>query len=246
MIELGPCEITGVFGPPASGKTHLIQNWLQSDFSLMNRCVIFDVTGEYVDDENYNHVWSNPRELARRIMDNQWYFRVAYHCGKYVGEEFEQIVRVLCHFDCYKVIVADEFHEICPIYETPDSVQAMLRYARHAHLAVIAASQRIADVHKLFTAGCRMTVLFHTEEARDLLAIRDRWGDGCANAVRELRPLLYNDVTRVTQQIPQAIVKTRGYTPRVYDFESNCYLRDVVSTDESDIVEIGGEDETSN
>lgn len=220
MIDLGQCEITGVFGPMASGKTFLIALWLR----LQNRFVRFDATGETVDDAEVEHIWMSPKALHARLAENPYYFRISYHPGPQLEEDFEWCLKCLWRVDQYKLLVVDEFHEVCSVSETPVYVRTCLRYARHAHLGLIGASQRIADVHKLFTAGCRLVVLFWTQEARDIEAIRARWGSDCAEAVANLRPLLHNDETGVTKQVPQCVVIPRGEKFKIYDFQTDSYV----------------------
>jgi hypothetical protein len=219
-IELGPCEIAGVFGPMASGKTYLLSSWLHSGHALANRYVRFDVTGETLDDPELLHIWKSPRDLYEAIKSSPYYFRIAYHPGENLETDFRHALRALWRLDVYKLIVVDEFHEVCSVNETPRYVQTMLRYARHAHLAVVAASQRIADVHKLFTAGCRKVVIFRSDEARDFVAIRDRWGLEAAEHMRALRPLIYDDVRKITRQVPQCLIIDKGSAPVIYDFQT--------------------------
>jgi len=220
MIELGQCEITSVFGPMASGKTYLIEKgWLPTQ----NRYVRFDVTGESIDIPGIEHIWKNPRQLYERLRQNPYYFRIAYHPGTNIQEDFYYVVKCLWRIDVYKLIVCDEFHEVCPVSETPKFVQTMMRYARHDRLAVIGASQRIADVHKLFTSGSRKVIIFWTQEARDLIAVRERWGGDAEEMVANLRPLLYNDRTKEVRQIPQCLVIEKGSPPKVYDFQTGSY-----------------------
>jgi len=220
MIELGQCEITAVFGPMASGKTYLIEHeWLVNE----NRYVRFDATGESVETPGIEHIWKSPRALYDRLAANPYYFRIAYHPGTDIQEDFYYVTRCLWRLDCYKLLVCDEFHEVCSVSETPKFVQTMMRYARHNHLAVIGASQRIADVHKLFTSGSRKVIIFYTQEARDLIAVRDRWGGGAEEMVANLRPLLYNDRTKEVRQIPQCLVIEKGSDPRIYDFKTSAY-----------------------
>jgi hypothetical protein len=220
MIPLGQCEITGIFGPMASGKTYLISQWLKNQ----NRYVRFDATGETCEDAGVEHVWQSPAALHERLKANPYYFRIAYHPGPELEEDFNWCLKVLWRQDVYKLMVVDEFHEVCPVSETPKYVRTMLRYARHAHMGVIGASQRLADVHKLFTAGCRLVILYWTQEARDLDAVQDRWGRECADAVANLRPLIYNDQTKVTKQIPQCVVIPRGEKFKVFDFAKDAYV----------------------
>lgn len=223
MIELGPCEIVGVFGPVASGKTYLIDRWLDGQ----NRYVRFDVTGETIDRAGIEHIWHSPLQLHDRLLldpKRRHYFRIAYHPGRDLERDFYECLAVCWRSPVYKLLVVDEFHEVCSVNDTPDYVRTMLRYARHDHLALIGASQRIADVSKLFTSGCRMVILYWTQEARDLIAIQDRWGKQTAEAVRNLRPLIYDDVSKTTKQIPQCVVCTKSAPPYIYDFQTNKVL----------------------
>lgn len=221
MIELGECEITAVFGPMASGKTHLIEKvWL----STQDRYVRFDATGESLDNPSVTHIWKSPRLLFEHLAAHPYAFRVAYHPGPNIQEDFYHVLRCLWRLDTYKLLVCDEFHEVCNVSETPKFVQVAMRYARHNHLSIIGASQRIADVHKLFTSGARKVVIFYSQEARDLLAVRDRWGSDAEEMVANLRPLLYDDRTKNVRQIPQALVIAKGAKPKIYDFATQSFL----------------------
>lgn len=241
MIELGQCEITAVFGPMASGKTYLIEKeWLPAQ----NRVVRFDATGESLEDPEFEHVWKNPKALYERLEKNPYHFKISYHPGTNIQEDFYWVVRCLWRLDVYKLLVCDEFHEVCNVSETPKFVQTMMRYARHNHLSVIGASQRIADVHKLFTSGARKVVIFFSQEARDLMAVRDRWGSEAENMVANLRPLLYDDRTKVVRQIPQALVIEKGSPPKVYDFKTGSYVN-ADSSDPSDEEGSENDSETS-
>ena len=241
MIDLGACEITSLFGPMASGKTYLIEKvWIPT----LPRYVRFDSTGESISDPSVIHVWRSPRELYERLRQSPYCFRIAYHPGENIQTDFEFCVQALWRMGRYsntpRTIICDEFHEVCSVNETPAFVQTMMRYARHAMLAVIGASQRIADVHKLFTSGSRKVVIFHTREARDLDAVRQRWGVECEEMVVNLRPLLYNDVTKQAKQVPQCVVIERGFRPKIYDFQSDQYLDYGTESEPFEEVEAGG------
>jgi hypothetical protein len=238
-LTLGPCEIAGVFGPMASGKTYLIDQWLKDQ----NRYVRFDVTGETCDDPSVEHFWqtpdaSGPLRMYDAITTRPYYFKIAYHPGEDLQWEFRQTLRALWRrSEIFKMMVCDEFHEVCSVNDTPDFVKTMLRYARHAHLSMIGASQRIADVHKLFTAGCRQVIIFRSDEARDYIAVADRWGKDCAEAMRQLRPLIYDDVTKTTKQIPQCIVAARGKAPIMYDFVTDSFSEIGVASNVTEEIE---------
>jgi hypothetical protein len=229
MIELGQCEITAVIGPMASGKTYLIENdWLPTQ----NRVVRFDATGESMEAPGWEHVWKSPKQLWERLQENPYYFKIAYHPGTNIQEDFYWCVKCLWRLDVYKMIVCDEFHEVCNVSDTPKFVQTMMRYARHNHLSVIGASQRIADVHKLFTSGARQVVIFYTQEARDLMAVRDRWGSEAEEMVANLRPLLYNDQSKEVRQVPQCLVIRKGSPPQVYDFATKSFVNSADSSEQ--------------
>lgn len=243
MIQLGPCEITAVFGPMASGKTYLINQWLKGQ----NRYVRFDATGETTEDVGVEHIWQSPAELWARLTRNDCYYRIAYHPGSELAVDFHYTLKCLWRLDPYKLLVCDEFHEVCPVNETPKYVKTMMRYARHAHLALIGASQRLADVHKLFTGGARQVILFRNDDARDVDAMRDRYGKEAALAYQKLRPLIHDDVNNVTHQIPQCMVIPRGGKPAIFDFKENKYVVTLGARpdSDSDAEEIQDEDNSS-
>lgn len=213
-----PCTIVFVCGPVRSGKTYLINEWCKRE----NRLVRFDATGETTEDETMQHIWNSPRQLNDAIKVNPYAYRIAYHPGTDILVDFEWASKILWRTDASKVLVCDEFHEIAPVNDTPRWIQTILRYARHDRMGLIAASQRIADVHKLFTQSANMVILFHTTEARDLDAIESRWR--CADLVENLRPLLYEDLTGKTKQIPQCVVIQKGTKPKIYDFKTDAFI----------------------
>lgn len=214
MLALPDCKMTFVCGPVASGKTHLLKRWIATD----NRHVVFDSTGEYMDDGAHEQIWCQPRALYQRVKTNPYYYRLVYVPGRNRQTDFAHVLNVLWWVDQPKLLVCDEVADICPVDQLDENIEMLLRFARKDKMGFLTASQRIADVHKLFTGGCRMVVLFQTHEARDLDAIDARWR--CAAMVEELRPLLHDDVTNVTHQIPQCVVIEKGQKPYVYDFAS--------------------------
>ncbi len=214
MLTLPDCKMTFVCGPVASGKTHLLKRWLATD----NHHVIFDGSGEFLDDDDRQTIWASPKELYDRLKENPYYFRIVYQPGLHREEDFGWVLKAMWWIDQPKLLVCDEFHEICPVEYKSEEVEMMLRFARHDKLGFVGASQRIADVNRLYTSACRMVVLFQTNEARDLEAIEQRWR--CSRMVEELRPLLHDDVSKVTTQIPQCVVILKGQKPYVYDFKT--------------------------
>jgi hypothetical protein len=227
MLALPDCVMTFVCGPVASGKTHLIKRWVATD----NRHVIFDSTGEYGEDGQHEEVWANPRKLWERVRSNPYFFRIVYVPGRDRNADFSHVLNALWWRDTPKLLVCDEVADICPVDSLDEEIERVLRFARKDKMGFLTASQRIADVHKLFTGGCRMVVLFQTHEARDLDAIEDRWK--CADQVEGLRPLLYDDIKQVTRQVPQCCVIEKGKRPYVYDFATENAVRENAGSEDS-------------
>lgn len=223
MITLPSCKIVGVFGPVASGKTYLIMMWAES----LKRVVIFDVTGEFVSKPGFTVYFRNVKLMWAQLQKTPWYFRIVFQPGRNLENAFAWALSAVWHTKSDKQFIVDEFHKICPVNSASEDVETMLRFARHDKLGFIGVSQRIADVHKLFTSSCRMTILFYTSEARDLVAISDRWGREVEQQVLHLRPLIHDDVTGVTSQVPQCVVIERGQRAKVYDFQTQSFVKTV-------------------
>jgi len=208
MIDFPSGEMVGIFGPVSSGKTFLIKQWLKTQ----NRFVAFDYSGEMLEYEMYSQA---PKALYERLKENRYFFQLSYLPGPEVELDFHYVLWSLWFLPVKKLLVCDEVHRICPVSGVNSDMETMLRFARHANLSFIGASQRIADVSKLFTSGCRTTILFHTREIRDIQAIDDRWG--CGDLVRDLRPLIYDDYRKICTQTPQAVVCKKGQEPEVIE-----------------------------
>lgn len=210
MIEYPNGEMVALFGPVASGKTHLIKQWLKGQ----NRFIVFDYAGEMMDVAD-KLIVASPAEVHRNLKASMYYFRLAYLPGMNVEEDFNWVLWNLWLAPTQKLLVCDEVHRIIPLMGITPEVETMLRFARHANLGFIGASQRIQDVSKLFTSACRTVILFQTNEATSLQAIEDRWR--CANLVRNLRPLIYDDTTKTVHQTPQVVVCQKGKEPKIFE-----------------------------
>lgn len=209
MINFPDGEMVGIFGPVSSGKTHLIKKWLQTQ----NRFVAFDYSGELMYLESY---YNYPKYVYNRVKQNPYFFKLAYIPGVNVEDDFKWILWALWFAPVKKLLVCDEVHRIMPnvVRQRPE-VETLLRFARHANLSFIGASQRIQDVSKLFTSACRTNILFQTNESTSLDAIQDRWN--CAEMVRNLRPLIYDDYNRIVKQKPQVVICQKGKEPYIED-----------------------------
>jgi len=214
---------TNVFvcGPVCSGKTNLLNVWLRES----NRFLRFDYTGETGDDPEIEH-FKQPRPLLERLEKNPYYFRLSYHPGKNVMEHYRWCQRAIWMIDTPRVLAMDEYHRVCPQSTKMDEeVEYAVRMARHNQLSIIGLSQRPQDVHKLFVDSCRRCIIYRSQEGNFLDACANHWGDDVAEAVERLRPLVHNDVTKVTKQIPQCVVVTRDGEPaKIYDFKTDSFL----------------------
>lgn len=213
--ELIDGELTFLCGPVASGKTYLAKQW----YATQKRVVVFDTSAEY-DDLPGEHVWQSPRKFAglmEQADESGEEYHIVYHPGSDANLGFEWVIRAMWQPLEPRVLIVEEVHEFMnPSYEH-EHMRIVSKYARKRNLGFVGISQRIADTHRNFTSACRRTILFYTQEARDLDAIAERWGEGAADSVRALRPLVYRDGAGSVEQTPQALMIERGQAPMVID-----------------------------
>jgi hypothetical protein len=245
MITLDPSSNVFICGPVASGKTHLLNTWLKTE----NRFVRFDYAGEVTGDPNVEH-FTHPGPLLDRLEENPYYFRVAYHPGKNVMEHYRWVQRAIWMLDTPRYLAMDEYHRVCPqTTKLDEDVEYSLRMARHNQLGIIGLTQRPQDVHKLFVDSCRKCIVYRSQEGNFLDACANHWGDDVADCVEHLRPLVFDDVRKITKQVPQCVVITRdGNPPVVYDFTTDKTIPCTVFIDQEYPRTLGGAptEETSN
>lgn len=207
--ELVPGQLVFVAGPVASGKTYLLQKFAERETHVL----LLDNAGDHIDNPVFEHIFNAPRALAERFSQESVRdgFRIAYHPGPSVEEGFDWCMSCIWQLPMPRYFFIDEMWELMsPQFQHP-KMKVINKYARKANaLGVIGSTQRLSDVHKDFTSAARVSILFRTEEANDLGAIRDRWGKDVENALRGLRPLLYRDETGEVEQTPQAVMIKRG------------------------------------
>lgn len=219
-MELTAVKTVFICGPVASGKTHLILQLVTNKPDVL----MLDTMMEF-EDENYEHVWRNPQALCK-ILASPGHHKVIYHPGKNLLESFRWASAAYWQLETPRWLVLDECHE----YTAHENFDSLMRYARKRQLGVICASQRIADVPKSVTTNSRMIIIFYSSEARDYLAVKDRFGIEAAEAMRNLRPLLYNDETKRVEQTPEVVVYQRGKPIEIHDLGTQS-IRKVSCTD---------------
>ena len=193
-----------IAGPVASGKTYLTKNLVDG----FERSLILDNGANYLSPD-YEHIWANPQELAQRLQSNPHYYRIAYH-PKNKDISFDWCFASIWSLPQPRWWIIEEAHEYCAVNAIKESMGTAIRYARHNLLGIIATSQRIADVDKLLTSSARMTILFHTQEYRDIEAARLRWGRKVSEALEKLRPCIYDDVSQKCLQEPECLIITKS------------------------------------
>jgi hypothetical protein len=209
MLEPLPVTMVGAFGPVASGKTFLVKHWLES----MPRAIVLDVNQEYEIDKDVDKVIiANPKELVEYLKENEekgWNYRVSY-VPDGLQEGFAWVVEAAWQMSEPRWLILEEVHNWMSPYAKHPAMERLMRYSRKRGLGVVGTSQRLASVHKDFTASSRQTVLFQTDEPGDKQAVKERYGEEALSALESLRPLVYDDATGKVSQTPEALVHRRG------------------------------------
>lgn len=210
MIQLDAINTVSIFGPVSSGKSYLICQFMAN----MERVLHLDTTMEN-DDPDWSHVWQNPQQLAQIILSEPAQHKIAYHPNS-MHVAFEWCASIYWKLDLARWLVLDECHE----YADHPYFSTLMRYARKRKMGVMCASQRIADVPKSLTSASRTIILFYTHEYRDHVAIKDRLGIEVSEAVKALRPCIYDDEREQVIQIPEILVYRRGRGVQIHDMKT--------------------------
>lgn len=209
-------ELTFLCGPVSSGKSFLAKKW----YMQQERVVFFDTSLE-CEDMPGEHFFYTPRQFAERVeksIGQSSGYHLVYHPGADHDMGFEWVVRAMWQPLQPRILIVEEVHEFMSPVQQHEHMRIINKYARKRNLGFVGVSQRIADVHRDFTSACRQTILFFTQEARDIDAISERWGNETASRVSALRPLIYRDATGTVEQTPQALVIRRdGSTPELIE-----------------------------
>jgi hypothetical protein len=210
LIKLQDASTYFISGATASGKTHLMKTLM----APYRRVLWYDTTFEIdTTDSTYEHIF-DIRTLAARFLEGENTFRIAYHPSTAQTEkEFDCVSRIYWQEDFPRWLVVDEVHE----FNNSETLKPILKYARKRMLGIITASQRIYDVKPHIRTNARSAILFYAHEGRDLSAIEETYGSESAELVSQIRPLIYDDVSRVVKQVPQCVVYRRGQPPEVVD-----------------------------
>lgn len=207
------CHNVLIVSPVSSGKSWLMQKWINS----VERSVTIDVTAETMDD-SFTHIWHSPKQLGERLLENPYYYRLAYHpSSRKFFDDFKWCVDLIWQCQFPRWLFVDEIHEVCSTGNITEEMDRVIRYARHIKLGFCGATQKFSDVPTLLRDNTRMFVIFHNTDEIELKSIRGKFGKIGEETVRNLRPLIYEEDTGIVHQEPQCLVWTRSRGLEVYD-----------------------------
>lgn len=205
-------ETVSVIGPVSSGKSWLMKQWINR---LQNPFVVFDPTAEYYDIQG-EHFWAKPKAYAQYMKEHPNDFKAIYHPAD-IDSSFHTVVSGIWQMEGWmpKWLFIEEIHELISPWTKHEKMRILMKYTRKRLIGMVGSTQRLADLHKDYTSAARLNVIFYTQEANDLDAIESRWGSEALSMVQNLKPLIYDDATQTTRQVPEAVIITRGQPPRV-------------------------------
>lgn len=217
--SLPECNNVLIVAPVSSGKSWLMQRWINS----MERSLMIDVTAESTE-PSFTHVWANPKQLYQLLRQNPFYYRIAYHpSSRAFFQDFDWCVKLLWLSETPdkkplpRWLLVDEIHEVCSSSSITESMDLIIRYARHVLIGFIGATQKFSDTNALMRDNARMMVFFQNTDGIECDAIRKKFGKEVELQVRNLRPLILDEVTKQPIQEPQCLVWLRGQGVKVYD-----------------------------
>lgn len=238
LPQITDATICAIIAPVRSGKTHLLTDLILQE----ERTLVIDKAIEFQGPE-YEHYYGSGQLplLLERLEANPYYFRCVYHIGTDEQNEFRVLVQFFWHIQSANNkkrlpswLVIDECVDLCRSGSPHRQMDFALRYGRKILLGIIAGTQRIAEIDKILTTNADTVILFYTTEVLDLEAIEKRFGEEVRLKVENLRPLKYDDVSKVVHQTPQCLVYHRpsksykildlGPTPKG---EKTCASQDV-------------------
>ncbi len=179
-MQLGPTDVTIIFGMRGSGKSTLSRK-LSSAYP---RRVVIDPLAEWSEVDVHYRVVRGYAEFARVFAEVVFSDRFTLVCqfdpetsDEDQSAEFDSILRSLYYtgretgMGCCLVI--EEVHN----FATPYAIQHWLRQivltGRHAHLAVIASTQRPASVNKALVSQAAHVFTGQLFEQRDVKYLED-------------------------------------------------------------------------
>lgn len=173
--------VTTILGFRGCGKTYLSRKIQE----LYPRVIIIDVTGEYSDGvECYDF-----DEFAEALQNslNQDSFRIIFHSHMDAGPEEKAAIDHCIRLAMVRssapeaksnnlLLVLEEVQN----YSSPHSLPHYLRYAyltgRHHGMAILATSQRPAEVHKTILSQSHNLFAGHVQEQNDIKYLSSRLG----------------------------------------------------------------------
>ena len=157
-----------ILGKSGSGKSSLAKALVRS----IPRVLIFDPLDEYGAPHAIRD--ASPKELYAYIKTRRR-FCVSYVPGKDLEREFE--------FTCWiayvvgnLTFVADELDQCCTSAWSGPRFGKLLRRGRHQGVGLVSISRRPTEIPKDVTANSYRMIVFKSDENRDLVYYRQRFG----------------------------------------------------------------------
>lgn len=174
--------VTTILGFRGCGKTYLSRK-IQS---LYPRVIIIDVTGEYSDGIECHDF--EEFTLALQNSLNEPEFRIIFHSHMDAGPEEKAVIEHCIRLAMIRSSAPEAAHnnillvlEEVQNYSSAHSLPHYLRYAyltgRHHGMAVLATSQRPAEVHKTILSQSHNLFVGHVQEANDIKYLASRLGE---------------------------------------------------------------------
>jgi hypothetical protein len=180
-------DVITVLGKRGSGKTTLSRK-LQSAFP---RLVIFDRLHEY-QGQNSENFWTVHTfdEYCAAILASvgKKRFTILYQFDLEQdshAEEFNQALRIL-YYRGSACAVIEEVHNFATAHYLPKWFKEILLTGRHQNLALIATSQRPAELHKTLLSQCHHIFCGSLHEKNDINYLSSVLGDA-ADSVSSLK-----------------------------------------------------------
>jgi len=187
---IGPTDIITIFGQRGSGKSELgraisklyprlvvidkLEEWTEGDLITSSFDAAADFLADTIKQKEFKLVFrldiETKNEKQQQVFNEL--LRLIYKRGKETGEN-------VC-------LLIEEVHFYCTSGHSEEWLAKCLTVGRHANLAMIASSQRPAQVDKLLVSQAAHVFVGQLFEHRDIAYLKDTIGPAAAEQVAKL------------------------------------------------------------
>ena len=182
-------DLRVVLGAGGSGKTHLVNHWLDGAVGIGRRIVIFNPNAETIYSARAT-VIDRRADLVAAVMGKDD-FQISWHGLD--RDDFDFVNEVAWCAERL-TLVWEEVDNWIDAGRLPDHAFRIVNQGRHRNIRVIACARRPARVSRDLTANASRIVAFRTVEPRDVSYLREFMGPG-ADQLRDLAPYTALDWT---------------------------------------------------